>query len=98
MTAKQILLGKIIAPHGLKGEVKIKSFTEDPLDVASYGLVTVRDGRRFRLENARLQGEMNDSGVLADPRRLQATCESLAKAEAEVARLYGRWQELEAGR
>jgi 16S rRNA processing protein RimM len=58
MTGKQILLGKIIAPHGLKGEVKIKSFTEDPLDVASYGLVTVRDGRRFRLENARLQGEI----------------------------------------
>ncbi|MEY3230126.1 MAG: hypothetical protein RL689_213 [Planctomycetota bacterium] len=49
-------------------------------------------------EVARLQGEMNDPGVLADPRRLQATCESLAKAEAEVARLYGRWQELEGGR
>ncbi len=53
---------------------------------------------RSETEVARLQGEMNDSGVLADPRRLQATCESLAKAEAEVARLYGRWQELEAGR
>jgi 16S rRNA processing protein RimM len=58
MTGKQILLGKIIGPHGLKGEVKIKSFTADPLDVASYGLVTVRDGRRFRLEKARLQGEI----------------------------------------
>jgi ATP-binding cassette subfamily F protein uup len=53
---------------------------------------------RSETEVARLQGEMNDPGVLADPRRLQATCESLAKAEAEVARLYGRWQELEGGR
>lgn len=57
MTDKQILLGKIIAPHGLKGEVKIKSFTADPLDVASYGKVMVRDGRCFTLSNARLQGE-----------------------------------------
>ena len=55
MTGKQILLGKIIAPHGLKGEVKIKSFTEDPLDVASYGLVTVRDGRRFRIDAGQTQ-------------------------------------------
>jgi 16S rRNA processing protein RimM len=57
MTGKQILLGKIVAAHGLKGEVKIKSFTDDPLDIASYGMVTVPDGRRFHLERARLQGE-----------------------------------------
>lgn len=54
----QILLGRIIGPHGLKGEVKIRSFTADPLDVASYGAVTARDGRRFRLERARLQGDV----------------------------------------
>lgn len=58
MTDKQILLGRIVAPHGLKGEVKIKSFTAEPLDVASYGLVTAPDGRRFNLSNARLQGEV----------------------------------------
>ncbi|MEI7658740.1 MAG: ABC-F family ATP-binding cassette domain-containing protein [Phycisphaerae bacterium] len=53
---------------------------------------------RSETDVSRFQGEMNDPAVLADPRRLQATCESLAKAEAEVARLYGRWQELEGGR
>jgi 16S rRNA processing protein RimM len=58
MASKQILLGKIVAPHGLKGEVKIKSFTADPLDVASYGMVAVRDGRCFHLQNARLQGDV----------------------------------------
>ena len=58
MTGKQILLGKIIAAHGLKGEVKIRSFTADPLDIASYGMVTVPDGRRFLLERARMQGDI----------------------------------------
>ncbi len=58
MTEKHIPLGRILAPHGLKGEVKVKSFTADPLDVASYGLVIVPDGRRFSLSNPRLQGDV----------------------------------------
>jgi len=63
MADKQILLGRIIGPHGLKGEVKIKSFTADPLDIASYGPVTAGDGRLFRLVNPRLQGEVVIAGL-----------------------------------
>lgn len=58
MTDKHILLGRILGPHGLKGEVKIKTFTADPLDVASYGPVMTPDGRRFTLERARMQGDI----------------------------------------
>ena len=57
MTDKRILIGRILAAHGLKGEVKIKSFTEVPLDIASYGAVITSDGRKFTLEHERLQGE-----------------------------------------
>ena len=32
-----ILVGQIMAAHGIKGEVKIKSFTEDPLSLCDYG-------------------------------------------------------------
>ena len=63
MTGKQILLGKIVAAHGLKGEVKIKSFTADPLDIAAYGMVTVPDGRRFHLERPRVQGDTVIAGI-----------------------------------
>ncbi len=58
MSDKQILLGKILGPHGLKGEVKIKTFTADPLAVASYGPVSTPDGRRFKLQHVRLQGDI----------------------------------------
>ena len=58
MTDKRILIGRILGPHGLKGEVKIKSFTEAPLDLASYGAVIASDGRKFTLEHERLQGDM----------------------------------------
>jgi 16S rRNA processing protein RimM len=57
MSDKRILIGRILAAHGLKGEVKIKSFTEAPLDVASYGSVLASDGRKFVLQNERVQGE-----------------------------------------
>ena len=58
MSEKRIIIGRIVAPHGLKGEVKIKSFTEAPLDVASYGALMASDGRKFMLTDARLQGDV----------------------------------------
>src|SRR5689334_4304678 len=57
MSDKRILIGRILAAHGLKGEVKIKSFTEAPLDVASFGSVLASDGRKFVLQNERMQGD-----------------------------------------
>ena len=57
MTDKRILIGRILTAHGLKGEVKIKSFTEAPLDIASYGAVMASDGRKFELTSERMQGD-----------------------------------------
>ena len=34
---KQLLMGRIGAAHGIKGEVRIQSFTEEPLALADYG-------------------------------------------------------------
>lgn len=33
-----ILVGKITSPHGIKGEVKIASYTENPIDIFKYSL------------------------------------------------------------
>lgn len=56
MTDKsRILLGKIGAAHGIKGEVRITSFTEDPQAIALYGpLDTDRPGLTVTIETARL--------------------------------------------
>lgn len=84
MTDKQILLGRILGPHGLKGEVKIKSFTANPLDVASYGPVSVPDGRRFYLQRARLQGDI----VVAEIKGVEGRtiAETLKGLELKIAR------------
>lgn len=42
----RILIGVIVAAHGVRGEVKIKSFTAAARDVAAYGPVTDEAGGR----------------------------------------------------
>jgi len=52
--ADRIRVARIGAAHGIRGEVKLWSFTEDPLAVTNYGLLETEDGaRRFEIEAAR---------------------------------------------
>jgi 16S rRNA processing protein RimM len=53
--ADRIRVARIGAAHGIRGEVKLWSFTEDPLAVKNYGPLETEDGaRRFEIEAARL--------------------------------------------
>ncbi len=53
--AGRIRIARIGAAHGIRGEVKLWSFTEDPLAVTNYGPLETEDGaRRFEIEAARL--------------------------------------------
>jgi 16S rRNA processing protein RimM len=52
--ADRIRVARIGAAHGIRGEVKLWSFTEDPLAVTKYGPLETEDGaRRFEIEAAR---------------------------------------------
>lgn len=52
---KKILMGQIGAAHGIKGEVRITTYTGDPEAIASYGpLETDRPGLTVTIETARL--------------------------------------------
>ncbi len=42
----RVLLGKILAAHGIRGDVLIKTFTGDPMDIGSYGELTDAEGGR----------------------------------------------------
>jgi 16S rRNA processing protein RimM len=49
-----IALGAFGAPQGVRGELRIKSYTGDPKAIAAYGPLTdARGGRRFALEAVR---------------------------------------------
>ena len=42
--AERICVAQIGGAHGLRGEVKLKSFTADPMAVSGYGPLTTEDG------------------------------------------------------
>ena len=50
----RICIAQIGAAHGVRGEVRLKAFTEDPLGVARYGALESEDGtQRFEIEAVR---------------------------------------------
>ncbi|MBX9701524.1 MAG: ribosome maturation factor RimM [Acetobacteraceae bacterium] len=50
MGPKRVMVGEIGRPHGVRGLVKLRSFTADPAAIASYGPLTDESGaRRFAL-------------------------------------------------
>jgi 16S rRNA processing protein RimM len=54
MSPDKVCVARIGAAHGVRGEVKLWSFTQDPAAVASYGPLESQDGkRRFEIEALR---------------------------------------------
>ncbi len=51
----RICVARIGAAHGVRGEVKLWPFTEDPMAVIDYGLLSTKDGaRQFEVVRARI--------------------------------------------
>lgn len=53
-----VQMAVIGAAHGIKGELRVKTFTGDPLALADYGPLYAKDGRSFEIEAIRPAGEM----------------------------------------
>lgn len=53
----KVLAGVITGAHGIKGEVKLKSFTGDPEAIASYGPLVTARGESLEIEKLRAQKE-----------------------------------------
>lgn len=43
---KRVCIGKIVAAHGIKGEVKVRSVNQNPLDLDQYGTVENADASK----------------------------------------------------
>jgi 16S rRNA processing protein RimM len=51
MKERRVLLGVVAAPHGVRGLVRIRSYTEDPMAIAAYGPLSDETGRKqYRVE------------------------------------------------
>jgi len=67
MSAKKLCVGVIAAAHGVRGEVRVKSFTAEPDALAAYGPFTDKSGRtEYAIEvtgrvRGMLLGRVNDT-------------------------------------
>ncbi len=80
-----VLLGRIAGAHGLRGEVKINSFTGVPEDIAAYGSLSDGAGRSFVIERVRA---LKGGAVAAQLARIsdRDAAEALKGVELYVAR------------
>jgi 16S rRNA processing protein RimM len=53
-----VQMAVIGAAHGIKGELRVKTFTGDPLALGDYGPLYTTDGRAFEIEDIRPAGEV----------------------------------------
>jgi 16S rRNA processing protein RimM len=53
MAGARICLGQIGAPHGVRGEIRLRSFTAEPAAITAYGPLESEDGRVFTIETLR---------------------------------------------
>jgi 16S rRNA processing protein RimM len=83
-----IALGVFGAPQGIRGEVRIKSYTRDPKAVAAYGPLTDGRGARFVLESVRL---LKDEMLVA---RLEGIANREAAAALTGVELFARREQL----
>lgn len=73
-----VLLGEFGRAHGLRGEVRLKSYTGDPLAIARYGPLATPDGRAVVLASVRRAG--GDQGDLLVARVEGVTTREAAEA------------------
>ena len=51
--SNRILIAQIGAAHGIKGEVRVKAFGDDPLSLGEFGALTSEAGKRFKIKALR---------------------------------------------
>jgi 16S rRNA processing protein RimM len=82
---RDVLLAAILGAHGLKGEVRVKTFTETPDGLAAYGPLHAKDGRAFSLESVRPSKDGEAVATFVEVRDREAA-EALKGVELFVSR------------
>ena len=92
--AQRILLGRIVAAHGIRGDVVIDSYTAEPGDIAAYGpLLSADGGKQLDIKVVRVtpKGVVARVGGVADRNAAEAL------RGTELYALRARLPETEAG-
>ena len=53
---ERLLIGEVLKPQGIRGELKIKTYTDAPEDVKAFGTVYI-DGKEYKILSFRVDGK-----------------------------------------
>jgi 16S rRNA processing protein RimM len=81
----RVVLARLGAAHGIRGEIRLKSYTGVPADVADYGPLEAPDGRKFVIAAIRPAGD-DMFVVRLDGVRDRTAAEALNGVELSVPR------------
>ena len=82
---ERILLGRIVAAHGIRGDVLVRTYTDAPEAIGSYGPLTAADGRgswKLRVVRVTSKGVVARIAGISD----RNAAEALAGTDLYVAR------------
>ena len=82
-----ILVGQILAAHGIKGEVKLKSFTDDPLAMCDYGPLQDEQGiTTYQLKINGVQPNQHGGAIIAKIKGIadRNAAEALARTKPKL--------------
>ena len=105
--AQRILLGRIVAAHGIRGDVVIDSYTAEPSDIGAYGPLSSADGGKqldIKVVRVTPKGVVARVGGVADRngaealRGTDALCSPRASAGSRRGRVLLRGPRRAAGR
>ncbi len=91
---RDVLLAAVLGAHGLKGEVRMKTFTAEPGKLSAYGPLHAKDGRLFTIEALR-PGRDGEAVAAFTEIRDRDAAEALKGTELFVKR--GRFPEVQNG-
>ena len=86
----RVLLGEVGAAQGLKGEVRLRSYTQDPEAIAHYGALEDEQGRAIEIERVRVTPKALVARIKGVTTREGAEALTLTKLYIERARLPER--------
>ena len=89
MKRDMVLVGAITGAHGIRGEVKLRSFTADPAAIASYSPLETAAGRKIEIAKVR----PNKEGFIAILKGVtdRNAAEALRGTEESRPRVTARW-------
>lgn len=89
----QVLLGEIGAAQGLKGEVRLRSYTAEPAAIGRYGALYDEQGRAIEVESVRVTPKALIARIKGVTTREAAEALNRTKLYIDRARLPAREEE-----